>query len=158
MNEDLKNCDPKDQLNPSKISDLTSELQRYWPSLACPSRSNMRYWKNEWSTYGTCGNYVLNQTQYFKAALNLKKEVNLLDVLIKGGIKPDGGSYDLYNASETIRMAVGYMPGIFCVKDKAGKTLLNLIIGCTVDGINYDDCPGMLGSDCGPSFKFPPLK
>ncbi|KAK9129708.1 hypothetical protein Sjap_010195 [Stephania japonica] len=156
MNEDLRNCEPKDQLIPSQISNMTSELKKRWPSLDCPSRGNMRYWKSEWTTYGTCGNYVLNQTQYFKTALLLKSEVDLLKVLIKAGIKPDGGLYDFNTAFEAIRIATGYMPGIFCVKDKAGNRLLDTIVGCTVEGTKYNDCPGMWGSDCGSTFKFPP--
>ncbi|KAK9165357.1 hypothetical protein Scep_000548 [Stephania cephalantha] len=160
MNQFLKNCDSKDQLNPSSISGMASELQEHWPYLDCPSRSSMSLWKSEWRTYGTCGKSMLNQTQYFKAALNLKKKVNFLDVLIKAGIKPDGQFYKLNDASEAIRKAIGYEPRLFCIKDKSGNSLLNLISGCTLDGAQYNYCIGTLGykSNCGPSFKFPPLK
>lgn len=68
-----------------QIEDLGSQLKQNWPTLACPSGDGFEFWAHEWNKHGTCSQSVLTQHQYFEAALNFKKQTNLLQVLKDGG-------------------------------------------------------------------------
>ena len=68
-----------------KISDLISNMQKNWPSLACPSSNSIQFWTHEWEKHGTCSESVLNQHGYFDTALNLKGKTNLLKALKTAG-------------------------------------------------------------------------
>ncbi|KAK7838779.1 ribonuclease 3 [Quercus suber] len=46
---------------------------------------------------GTCSESQLGQHEYFEAVLNLKKKVNLLQILRIARIEPDDGFYSLDN-------------------------------------------------------------
>ncbi|XP_059639099.1 extracellular ribonuclease LE-like [Cornus florida] len=74
-------CNPHSSFNLSKISDLTKIMQQNWPSLACPRSDSKSLWSREWQKYGTCSESLLNQHQYFEAALNLKEKIHLLKIL-----------------------------------------------------------------------------
>lgn len=60
-------------------------MQRNWPTLACPSGSGVQFWEHEWEKHGTCSESVLDQHAYFQTTLNLKRKVNLLQVLKNAG-------------------------------------------------------------------------
>lgn len=68
-----------------QISDLISSMQKKWPTLACPSGNGVTFWSHEWEKHGTCSESVLDQHGYFKAALALKNQVNLLQALQSAG-------------------------------------------------------------------------
>ncbi|KAL4621573.1 hypothetical protein ACB092_06G239000 [Castanea dentata] len=89
------NCDPNNSFNQAKISNLINDMQKNWPSLACPSSNNIQFWRHEWEKHGTCSESALNQHGYFDTALNLKGKTNLLKALKSAGINPDGNSYNL---------------------------------------------------------------
>ena len=70
-----------------QISDLTSSLQKDWPSLSCPSSTGFRFWSHEWEKHGTCAeSEEIDQHGYFEAALKLKEKANLLQALKSAGI------------------------------------------------------------------------
>ncbi|KAJ9129603.1 hypothetical protein P3X46_033769, partial [Hevea brasiliensis] len=75
------NCDSGSPFNQNKISDLRSSMQKNRPTLACPRGNGVAFWLHEWDKHGTCFESVLDQHGYFKAALDLKKQVNLLQGL-----------------------------------------------------------------------------
>lgn len=68
-----------------QISDLTSRMQKDWPSLACPSSDSLSFWGHEWSKHGTCSESILDQHDYFANALLLKRQFNLLQSLRSAG-------------------------------------------------------------------------
>ena len=68
-----------------QVADLRSSMQKNWPTLACPSGSGVAFWAHEWEKHGTCSESILDQHGYFQAALNLRRQVNLLQALKNAG-------------------------------------------------------------------------
>ena len=68
-----------------QISDLLSNMQKNWPSLACPSSNSIQFWTHEWEKHGTCSESILSQHGYFDTALTLKGKTNLLKALTSAG-------------------------------------------------------------------------
>ncbi|KAE9463011.1 hypothetical protein C3L33_05081, partial [Rhododendron williamsianum] len=100
-----------------QVSDLISSLQKSWPTLACPSGNGLSFWSHEWAKHGTCSEAVLDQHGYFKSALKLKAQIDLLQILLGAGINPDGGSYSISSIQNAVRNAIGSTPGIECNVD-----------------------------------------
>ena len=59
------------------------ELNDYWSDASCPSKSGLGRWEKVWCTYGTCSN--LTESEYFKRALALRAQANLLSILKRNG-------------------------------------------------------------------------
>jgi ribonuclease T2 len=68
-----------------QIEDLQRTMQRYWPTLACPSADGDKFWGHEWGKHGTCAKSTLDQHSYFLSALNLYKKANILKALQDAG-------------------------------------------------------------------------
>ncbi|KAG2707175.1 hypothetical protein I3760_05G136000 [Carya illinoinensis] len=145
----------------SKISDLTSKMQANWPSLACPcSDSTTGLWLHEWYKYGTCSEsrYLPGEHAYFKAALDLKDRVNILQILEKSGIQPNGGFYNLSSIHSAIHKAIGYDPWIKCKTDASGNSQLYQIYLCVGRyELTFTECPVLprTTEDCASAIKFP---
>lgn len=60
-------------------------MQKEWATLACPSGTGSTFWSHEWEKHGTCSESVLDQHGYFNAALGLKSQVDLLQILQGAG-------------------------------------------------------------------------
>ncbi|KAF5449642.1 hypothetical protein F2P56_030065 [Juglans regia] len=150
------NCDPDSPFDRSKISDLISRMQTSWPSLACPSSDGTGFWSHEWEKHGTCSESVLGQHGYFEAALNLKKNVDLLQILESEGVQPDGRSYSLSSISEAIRGATGYAPGVECNVGTSDNSQLYQIYVCVdTSGSNFIKCPVLPSGGCASNVEFP---
>ncbi|KAF8408107.1 hypothetical protein HHK36_007249 [Tetracentron sinense] len=153
------NCDPDSGFDLSEISDLTTRMQGSWPSLACPSSDNMKFWSHEWNKHGTCSESVLNQHEYFEAALNLQKKVDLLQILKSAGIQPNGRFYSLKSIEEAIEEATGHTPGIQCNVDRSGNSQLYQIYQCVdVSGSNIIECPVLPRRSCKSTIEFPSFR
>ena len=72
----------------------------------------------------------IDQHDYFEAALNLKKKVNLLQILRVARIEPDDGFYSLDNIVRAIIKGIGHTPRIECNKDSHGNSQLYNIYLC----------------------------
>ena len=107
-----------------------TNLQKDWPSLSCPSSNGFRFWSHEWEKHGTCSESQLNQHDYFEAALNLNKKVNLLEIVRVARIEPDDGFYSLDNIVEAIKKGTGHTCWIGCNKDLNGNSQLYQIYFC----------------------------
>ncbi|KAL5540668.1 hypothetical protein UlMin_041252 [Ulmus minor] len=150
------NCDSNNPFDQSKISDLTSSMQKNWPTLSCPSNSGLQFWTHEWDKHGTCSESQLDQHAYFQAALNLKRQVNLLQILKTAGIQPDGSSYKLNDIKEAIQKGVGYAPWIECNVDTSANSQLYQIYFCVdTSGSNLIECPVFPHGKCGSLIEFP---
>ncbi|OIW04762.1 hypothetical protein TanjilG_08645 [Lupinus angustifolius] len=150
------NCDPNNPFDQSQVSDLTSELQSDWPTLACPSNDGINFWTHEWDKHGTCSESNLNQHDYFEAALKLKQQANLLKALKSAGINPDGGSYSLANIKGAIKDAIGFTPYIECNVDTEGNSQLYQVYLCVdTSGSNLIECPVFPRGRCGSDIEFP---
>lgn len=151
------NCDPSNAFKPSQISDLTSNLQKNWPTLACPSGNGITFWTHEWEKHGTCSESVLSQHDYFETTLNLRQKANLLQALTSAGIQPDGGSYSLSSIKGAIQNAIGYTPYIECNVDSSKNSQLYQVYLCVdTSGSDFIDCPVFpKGKACGSKIEFP---
>ncbi|XP_042491213.1 ribonuclease 1-like [Macadamia integrifolia] len=150
------NCDSSTRFVASEISDLTSSLQKYWPTLACPTSNGLKFWSHEWLKHGTCAESVFDQHGYFEAALNLKKQVNLLQALENAGIKPDGRFYSVEKIKEAIKEATGFTPGIECNVDSSRNHQLYQVYLCVdTSGTNFIECPIASSSRCYGKIEFP---
>uniref|UniRef100_A0A5B7BPK7 Putative intracellular ribonuclease LX-like n=1 Tax=Davidia involucrata TaxID=16924 RepID=A0A5B7BPK7_DAVIN len=151
------NCDRSSLFTMSEISDLTSRLQKDWPSLACPSSDGLRFWGHEWNKHGTCSESVLDQHGYFQAALDLKQKANLLQALKNAGIRPNGKFYSIESIKEAIEEGIGYTPYIQCNVDALGNHQLHQVYLCVdSSGSNFMKCPLLPhGGRCGSKIEFP---
>ncbi|KAL3578857.1 hypothetical protein D5086_020361 [Populus alba] len=138
------------------VADLRSGMQKSWPTLACSSGTGVAFWTHEWEKHGTCSESTLDQHGYFQAALDLKKQVNLLQALTNAGINPDGGSYSLSSIKSAIQEAVGFTPWIECNTDTSRNSQLYQIYLCVdTSGKNLIDCPVFPKGKCDSEIEFP---
>nr|GMD85568.1 extracellular ribonuclease LE-like [Ipomoea batatas]GME12131.1 extracellular ribonuclease LE-like [Ipomoea batatas] len=150
------NCDSSNPYDESQISDLVSRMQQEWPTLACPSGNGSKFWSHEWNKHGTCSESVLDQHSYFETTLNLKDQIDLLQILETAGIQADGNSYNLSSIQTTIENAVGYAPWIECNSDASGNIQLYQVYFCVdASGTNLIKCPVFPTGTCASSIKFP---
>ncbi|CAN6484565.1 unnamed protein product [Victoria cruziana] len=151
------NCDNGSPFLPSEISDLRDEMEKEWPSFSCPSSDGVKFWSHEWTKHGTCSESVLDQHDYFEAALRLKAQVNLFDILSRAGIHPDGGFYTMESIRNTIQKATGLNPGIECNTDGNRQSQLFQVFLCVdTTATNFIDCPVLpRGRECGWEVVFP---
>lgn len=150
------NCDSSNPFDSSKIKDLTSRMRSNWPSLACPSSNGETFWAHEWEKHGTCSESILDQQGYFQAALSLKNQANILQILQNAGIEPNDKSYSLRSISQAIGGATGYAPGIECNTDESGNTQLYQIYLCVdTSGENIIECPVLPRGKCSSQIQFP---
>ncbi|KAJ4711348.1 Ribonuclease [Melia azedarach] len=150
------NCDPNSPFDQSQISDLKSSMQKNWPTLACPSGNGLEFWSHEWEKHGTCSESVLDQHDYFQAALNFKNQVDLLQALKSAGIQPDGNSYSLERIKDAIKGETGFAPWIECNVDESGNSQLYQIYLCVdTSASNIIECPVFPKGKCGSGIEFP---
>ncbi|XP_008238073.1 PREDICTED: ribonuclease 1-like [Prunus mume] len=152
------NCKSKCHFSLSKMSNLTKSLGKNWPSLSCPSRRSEKLWKHEWQKYETCSEELFGgQYQYFHAALNLLKTVDILKLLSDAGIHPNGSFYSASAVYSAIQSKVTHMPGIACNEDKTGNKQLYQFSMCgETAGTKIVDCLGLSShGKCSEKIKFP---
>ncbi|KAK4472231.1 hypothetical protein MN116_000538 [Schistosoma mekongi] len=85
------NCSNDKQFNMSYIMRAKSKLEKKWPNLTDYTNSE-GLWESEWNHHGRCAvqaRSTRNQHRYFKAALSLLDNLDLLDKLDDYGIEPD---------------------------------------------------------------------
>ncbi|XP_078180258.1 extracellular ribonuclease LE-like [Carex rostrata] len=150
------NCDSRKPFDESKVRGLLSSLHSEWPTLACPSNDGTNFWAHEWEKHGTCAESVFDEYRYFKTALDLKTQLNLLQSLQSAGIQPDGGSYSLMSIKNAIEESVGYAPYIECNGDKSGNSQLYQVYLCVdSSGSQLIECPIFPRGKCGSQIEFP---
>ncbi|CDP00337.1 unnamed protein product [Coffea canephora] len=144
-----QDCNRKNPFNKAKVSDLTTKLEKTWPTFKCGRKSSSaKFWSHEWTKHGTCSEDVLDQHAYFKAALNIKDKVNLLEILKNAGIQPDGKFYKLDDIKEAIKAGTGYNPVIECNTDASGNIQLYQVYLCVDSaGSSLIECPVTLKRD-----------
>lgn len=150
------NCDPDSPFNPSEISDLSGRMRKSWPSLACPSSNGLGFWTHEWEKHGTCSESVLDQRAYFQAALDLKKQADLLKFLTDADIHPNDEFYSLESIKKAIEEGSGYSAWIECNKDESGNSQLYQVYMCVdSSGSEFIQCPIFPHGKCDSQIQFP---
>ncbi|KAJ6768318.1 F7A19.32 PROTEIN [Salix koriyanagi] len=122
-------------LTDESISDLTSSLQKDWPSLSCPSSTGFRFWSHEWEKHGTCAE---------------SEEID------QHGIQPDDEFYDLGSIKEAIKDATGFTPGIECNIDPSKNSQIYQVFMCVdISGSEFIECPVVPKRRCASKVQFP---
>ncbi|KAJ0988550.1 hypothetical protein J5N97_006906 [Dioscorea zingiberensis] len=149
-------CDKNNLYNASKIKDLLPEMQKTWPTLACPRGDGHKFWAHEWDKHGTCSESILDQHSYFQAALKFQKKANLLSILSDAGIAPDGAFYSTKSIIDAFSNALGVLPSVECNWDESRNPQLYQVYLC-VDKHAQDfiDCPFYPKRKCAPEIEFP---
>ncbi|KAL1327745.1 hypothetical protein HN51_037750 [Arachis hypogaea] len=150
----------------SKMSDIVPRAETSWAAFSCPSKKktnstnsdNMKLWKHEWDKHGTCSHSVLHQHAYFDFTLNLKDHIDLLQILLNNGIKPDGKNYSVEKIRQVIKEATGFEAGIRCNTDASGNSQLNEIVLCvdkSAASRSFIECPILPDANCPDNVEFP---
>ncbi|XP_010480470.2 PREDICTED: ribonuclease 3-like [Camelina sativa] len=131
-------------------------MKKNWPTLSCPSNEGFKFWKHEWEKHGTCAESVMDQHEYFEAALKLKDKANLLQTLTNAEINPDDGFYDLKKITKAIKDGIGFTPGLQCNKDRERNDQLYQIYICVdTSGTEFIECPVLpKGGKCPSKLQF----
>ncbi|CAM8881245.1 unnamed protein product [Rhodiola kirilowii] len=151
------NCDSDSPFDESQVSELISNMEVNWPTLACPSGDGIKFWTHEWDKHGTCSESVLNQREYFQAALDLKGKTNLLQALTSAGVRPNDGFYSMEKIKNAITEGVGFEPYVECNVDTSGNSQIYQVYMCVdTTGTNLIDCPVRpRGRRCKSEIQFP---
>ncbi|XP_062194038.1 ribonuclease 3-like [Phragmites australis] len=140
INKAVVRCKNGSPFDYNKLDKIENNLNHYWSNIKCPATDGVNTWKSAWNSYGVCSG--LKQLDYFNAALQLRKQADVLSALSDQGIKPD---YKLYS-TEKIKWAVsqklGVTPGVQCRDGPFGKKQLNEIYLCVdTDAKTFIECP-----------------
>jgi len=157
INKPIVRCSNGKPFDANKLDKIENSINHYWSKLKCPPTDGVNNWKSAWNSYGVCSG--LEQLDYFKAALNLRKQADILGALAEQDIRPD---YKLY-ATEKIRWAVerklGVAPGLQCRDGPFGKKQLYLVYLCVdTDAKTFIECPKLPATlSCPASVVFHPF-
>ncbi|KAJ4753425.1 Ribonuclease T2 family protein [Rhynchospora pubera] len=150
------NCDRQNDFDAREIEDLEKTMQKYWPTLACPSSDGLKFWGHEWDKHGTCAESQLDQHSYFLSALNLYKKANILKSLQDAGIEPDDRYYSVESIKQAIKRGVGFTPGLECNKDESGNQQISEVYLCVdTSGQEFIECPTFPRISCRKEVQFP---
>ncbi|PON39529.1 Ribonuclease T2-like [Parasponia andersonii] len=47
-------CDPRSPFDKNQVSDFIGSMEKYWPSISCPSNDGTKFWSHEWVKLGIC--------------------------------------------------------------------------------------------------------
>lgn len=128
-------------------------MDKLWPTFRGKGRTvNKGFWKHEWDEHGSGQPY--KEVDYFKSAIRLRKNVNLLETLERNGLSPNGGSYPITEYVDAINFTYGF-PIIACYQGALKEVTL-----CADDQARYFiSCNhrerGL--SNCRKNIKFPPI-
>ncbi|PRQ45448.1 putative ribonuclease T(2) [Rosa chinensis] len=130
---------------------LVSKLNISWPNVKYPN--NIQFWDKQWRKHGSCSVHTFNQTEYFTQADNLWNSHNITDILITGGIKPNGSEYAYDTVERPIQIATGKEPELRCAPSSLGRQLLHEVVLCyNHKGTTPIDC-NPLHSTCDRNFQ-----
>jgi len=127
---------------------LIKQLESDWPNLI---GINFNFWKVEWMKHGGCTEATLPIPEYFKRALHLYEQNNLLNILEQEQIVPDDKK--LYNVSSVVAAVqnhTSHVPALFCYHDKKlnATALYQISICLTKNATSIINCPNSDGT-CG---------
>lgn len=135
-----------------QIEPLIPELDINWPELETGENQNL--WTNQWNHHGTCSEDRFDEFNYFSKALELKRNVDILQFLESAGISRP---YESSAISEAIVNGTGRRPRLSCSMD---NELLEISVCYNLD-LAYIDCPPQLLNnprnkcEVGFTFRFP---
>lgn len=117
-------CNNRTSFRLHDLDTIIPELHNRWTEIkgskAWSNKQEGGLWKHEWTKHGTCSLSLpsLNsELKYFKQGLDWSKQYNLSDLLVKGGVRPNG-TYPINKFWNTLRTGLGKNPRIDCFIEK----------------------------------------
>ncbi|XP_071079348.1 ribonuclease Oy-like [Haliotis cracherodii] len=131
-----------------KIKSLETNLTAQWPNLFTDTAKN-DFWSHEWDKHGTCATSLPatdNEFNYFSAALQLNKKLNLQQVLKMFDVIPSNSTgYKVTEVSGLLKKYFGSTPVMRCSYQKATKRQFFMEIEICVDkSFKLMDCDSKL--------------
>ena len=156
LNKAIVRCNSDKPFDINKLEPIENNLNHYWSNIHCPRTDGTSTWKSEWRSYGVCSG--LKEVDYFRAALNLRKNADVLGALAEQGINPDYRLYSTEHIKWAVNQKLGVMPGVQCRDGPFGKKQLYQIYLCVdKNGEAFIDCPKLPKLQCPEEVLFHPF-
>jgi ribonuclease T2 len=152
----VTNCNSTCYFYVNQLKNFITDMFSYWPDVKCPSNNGVTMWKSTFCKYGPCSS--LNQTYYFQRALEIRKDLDLLNYLAsKGIVQSKTAKYDLEDIESALLAKLSFSFVIECNRKKSLYQLLRIKICISGDGKNIISCPISKNTNCGTKVAFPPF-
>ncbi|KAM3136684.1 hypothetical protein pb186bvf_011129 [Paramecium bursaria] len=138
------------KFNPKLLSQKTqNELDAAWVGFYNPT---INFRGHEWNKHGSCWDEnddlvpqypgLTPQEEYFQTALQLWRQYNIYQILIKANIKPDSSNqYNTDDIKKAIASAVQTDIQFLCTKDSNNKMYLVSVSFCFNEQYKTISCP-----------------
>ncbi|KOM58711.1 hypothetical protein LR48_Vigan11g174500 [Vigna angularis] len=130
------------------LKPVEKELGLDWPNLI---GKNFIFWRSEWQAHGVISEAQFPKLEYFKTALHIYKQNDLLEILTKEKIVPKAKEvYSVTSVLEAVKKHTEHDPQVVCYTDskKNVSALYEIRICLTSNATSYRNCPNPHGS-CG---------
>nr|1J1F_A Chain A, RIBONUCLEASE MC1 [Momordica charantia] len=146
----LTNC-PGSPFDITKISHLQSQLNTLWPTVL--RANNQQFWSHEWTKHGTCSESTFNQAAYFKLAVDMRNNYDIIGALRPHAAGPNGRTKSRQAIKGFLKAKFGKFPGLRCRTDPQTKVsyLVEVVACFAQDGSTLIDCTR---DTCGANFIF----
>ncbi|XP_038687550.1 ribonuclease 1-like [Tripterygium wilfordii] len=126
---------PKANITEGLLNSILPDMNTYWPDLRSDpdltqQQGNVNLWQYQWERHGMCYIYPDIPLIYFRAAMNIIKKFNLLQILQTGGIDHDNQRYNGSLISRVLTAGIGAPPQIVCNRDAQRNLQLSAIHIC----------------------------
>ncbi|CAL5063141.1 unnamed protein product [Urochloa decumbens] len=152
INRPAVRCKNDSPFDINKLDKIGDSLKQHWSDIKCPSGDSSDAWKSAWNSFGVCSG--LNQLDYFKAALDLRKQADVLGALGEQGIRPDS-LYSPEDIKRAVRQKLGVTPVVACRSGPGSlKHLYQVILCVDADAKTFIECPKLPAATCPDSIVF----
>lgn len=118
-------------------------------------RSDYSFWKDEWTSHGTCSTHSQYPHLYFDLAVKIKQKIKIDDILRKARIVPHNTqTYTTTLFNTTIYNSIHAYPQFTCERKESGNHLLEVQVCLDTTGKSYQNCTGP-SSSCGTDMIWP---
>ncbi|KAF8759412.1 hypothetical protein HU200_010459 [Digitaria exilis] len=156
INKPLVSCRNSEPFDIDKLDPIENSINNYWSNIACPPSSTVSTLKSAWKSYGVCSR--LEQLDYFKAALELRTQADVLGALTDQGIMPVLDMYSLDKIKWAVKQKLGVTPGVLCNDGPFAKQHLDKVYICVdTDAKTFIECPKLPATTCTESIIFHPF-
>lgn len=142
--EEISECPGAPSFNASSLDPILPDLQREWANLK-NFDAPLHFWRHEWTKHGSCAildTLMSTEVDYFKMALKLKTQVNLVQALNRTGFIPS--KTKLYKTEEieaAMQKEFGFKSKIRCDLRHGIVAKLVEIRLCFNRSLKLIDCP-----------------
>lgn len=141
----------------AKDRSLRKDLMKYWLSLTTKNKYYMEnFWVYEWDKHGSVQNRIKSPLVYFRRAVELTKNLNLLKTLEDKGLLANGDSYPRSKYKKAIMDKTGHIPILGCVKKDRQFQLKEVTLCVDPEARNFRAYNYRIKDKCGKdNIKFP---